>query len=85
MREKIAVEANLTPVKDFLSKKGYTVESVNFSEDSSQKLNNYDAFVITGLNKNFMGMSNIDTKAVVIDATGMTPNEVFDDLKSRFT
>lgn len=85
MREKIAVEAKLTPVKEFLSEKGYTVDSLDFNQDSSKKLQNYDAFIITGMNKNFMGITDTDTKAVVIDATGLSADQVYNELKSRFS
>lgn len=84
MKQKIAVEPTLTPVKDFLSSKGYNVESINFGEALTTKSNQYDAFIVTGMDKNFMGIHDTNTKAVVIDAKGLTPEQVYHELQIRF-
>ncbi|MCX7748425.1 MAG: YkuS family protein [Clostridia bacterium] len=89
MKQKIAIEANLTPIKDYLSNKGFQVESVDISPNSAkeakQGFDKYDAFVVTGLNSNFLGIQDTTTKAVVIDATGLTPDEVYSQLKNRLS
>ena len=77
---KIAIEPNLTPVKDYLTEKGHSVESVSFSKQSSENLQGYDAIVVTGLNSNFLGVHDAETKAVVINADGLTPEEVAGEL-----
>jgi hypothetical protein len=84
VKQKVAVEHNLTPVKDFLSQKGYDVESMDFSREYSKEAGKYDAIIVTGLNKDFLGMHNTNTKAVVIDAGGLTPEQVYNELKLRF-
>lgn len=84
MSIRVAVEPDLSPVKDFLKGKGYQVESINFNEQSSNNTNKFDVFVVTGLNTNFMGMNDTNTKAVVIQAAGMTPEQVYHELQSKF-
>jgi len=84
MTQTIAVEPNLTPVKNFLSSKGYQVESINFNEATAKfPSDRFDAFVVTGLNTNFMGIHDTNTKAVVIDAGGLTPEQVYSELMQR--
>ncbi|MCX7615184.1 MAG: YkuS family protein [Clostridiales bacterium] len=78
MKKKIAIEQNLTPVKDYLTEKGFKVKDINFSE--AKKLRGYDAFVVTGLHSNFLGVQDTESKAVVINADGMTPEEVADQI-----
>jgi hypothetical protein len=79
----IAIEPDLTPIKEYLSDKGYKVENINFSEMPASDAKKFDAFVVTGLNKDFMGMSDTSTKAVVIDVKGMTPEQVYHELDLR--
>jgi len=81
--QKIAIEENLLPFKDYLADKGYRVESINFSKEYSNRTDKFDAFVITGMKTNFLGINDTNTKAVVIDAKGKTPEQVYDELKSR--
>lgn len=81
--KKIAVEPKLTPVSDLLKQKGFNVENINFGEYTMKNTDNYDAFVVTGLDKNFLGINDPQTKAVVIDATGMTAEQVYHELQLR--
>lgn len=85
MKQKIAIEPNLTPIKDFLSDKGYQVESIEFNERSAQLNDNFDAYVVTGLNTNFLGVNDTETKAVVINASGMKPDQVYKELQQRLS
>jgi hypothetical protein len=50
MKGKIAIERTLTPIKEYLSGKGYKVESIDFNDKSSKILSDYDAFLVTGRN-----------------------------------
>jgi len=79
MNGKIAIEPNLTNVKNYLDGKGYTVDSINFG-GSSKNLQDYDAIVVTGQNSNFLGYEETQTKAVVIKADGLTPEQVENEL-----
>jgi galactitol-specific phosphotransferase system IIB component len=80
---KIAIEPGLTPVQDYLKNQGYEVESVNLGRSNSVNLNSYDAFIITGQSSNFMGDEKTQTSAAVINATGMTPEDVLKALRQQ--
>lgn len=83
MEGKIAVEQNLTPVKDYLTGKGYNVECINFNEQSPENLRKYDAIVVSGLNSNFLGFHDTKSSASVINADGLTPEDVARELESN--
>lgn len=85
MKHRIGIEPNLTQVKDLLSSKGYQVESVDTKNDTSVLSKKFDAIVVTGMNTNFLGINDTSTKAVVINAEGMTANEVYEELQSRLS
>ena len=76
MNRKIAVEQSLTPVKDFLAQKGYSVDSIDFNREYTNSLDKYDAVVITGRNENFLGVQDTNTKAAVINAEGLTAEQI---------
>lgn len=67
--KKVAVEDSLTGVKELLEKKGYQVVS---PRDGGEVM----ATVLTGLDNNVMNMQDIAARGRVIDAAGMTPEEV---------
>ncbi|SHI67534.1 YkuS family protein [Desulfofundulus thermosubterraneus] len=74
MAKKIAVEENLTGLRELLREQGYTV--VNPGSDE-----NVLAMVVTGLDNNAMNMQDITTKVPVIDAAGKTPEQVLARIK----
>jgi hypothetical protein len=78
MKGKIAIEPTLSNVKSYLSEIGYTVESMNVN--GTDNLIGYDAIVVTGLSKNLAGINDTNTKAAVINADGLTPQEVASQL-----
>lgn len=83
MNGKIAVEHDLTPIKDYLSGKGYNVECINLdNQQSSANLQNYDAIVVTGQNSDFLGMHHTSTKAAVINADGLTPEDIANEIET---
>jgi hypothetical protein len=79
---KIAIEPALTDVKDYLTGKGYEVECLNSNERFD--LNTYDAIVVTGLNTNLLGINDTETKAIVVNADGLTPPEVEKQIDNVF-
>ncbi|MFZ5990090.1 MAG: YkuS family protein [Bacillota bacterium] len=83
MKRKIGIEDDLEPVKEYLTNKGYEVKNIDFAEDTSKLTNKFDAFVVTGINSNMMGIHDTSTKAVIIDAAGMSPEQVYHELESR--
>ncbi|EOD01664.1 hypothetical protein L21TH_0270 [Caldisalinibacter kiritimatiensis] len=78
MKKRVAIEDSLKNVRDFLQREGYQVSSL---EQNKNNLDNYDAVIVSGQDENFMGMRDTLTKASVIDATGKTPMQVYDQLK----
>ncbi len=85
MKPRVAVEENLTPIEEFLSERGYEVENINFTdaEEISSLVDEFDAFVVSGLDSNMLGIEDTETDAIIIDASGMTPEEVYDELEAR--
>lgn len=43
----------------------------------------FDFCVVTGLDTNVMGIQDAKTKASIIEANGMTANEIVQEIKSR--
>lgn len=73
----IGVEKGLKNVADFLTKEGYSVQILSESiESNSSKLNGVDAIVTADYNTDMLGYSNTETKAPVINASGLTPQEI---------
>lgn len=83
MKRKVGIEDNLSPVKEYLSSKGYEVENVDFAQQKSELSGRFDAFVVTGLNTNMLGINDVSTNSIIIDAAGMSPEQVYHELESR--
>lgn len=83
MKQLIAIEPDLTPIKDFLTDKGYKVDSINACDKSFKNTEKYDAFIVNGLDTNSLGFSDTTTRAVVINADGLTAEQVYKELKSK--
>ena len=69
---KIGVEQSLTNVQEALRAKGYDI--VELKQESDAK--GLDCCVITGLDKDALGMENTSSKGSVIDAHGLTADEI---------
>jgi len=69
---RIAVEESLTQISEALKEKGYDVVALRSESD----VEGCDCCVITGQDKNVMGIQTTATKSPVIDASGMDANEV---------
>ena len=75
--KKIAVQKGLNPIKDYLSDEGYTVKEFdNRKKNAGHFLDRYDAVIVTGENQNIMGVDETISSTPIIDATGMTGEEV---------
>lgn len=77
MSKIIAIEDGLTNVKQYLQQQGYTVQTIESNSDADQ----FDAVIVTGLNNNFLGLTDTYTKLPVIEASGLTPQEIHKNLK----
>lgn len=76
MKKVIAVENNLTPVKNFLAAQGCQVIDVESVQNQS-----VDAVVLSRVKQNLMGMQDIIVNAPVISASGKTPQEIWDSIQ----
>ena len=78
-KKKVAVEIGLANYRQFLEEEGYEV--VDLGEEGAAEV---DAVLITGRDKNALGMTNRATEAFVMDVTGRQPEEVLYDLRKHF-
>ena len=82
--KKVAVQNGLTTISDYLCKEGYTVrEFDNRKKNAGNFLNKYDAVVVTGENQNIMGIEGTITSTPIINATGMTAEEVVQRIEEK--
>ena len=82
MNRTIGVEQNLTPVKDYLSQKGFMVEEIDMNNEYTKNIDKYDCLVVTGMNKDFLGIQDIVSGIPVIDAKGLTAEQVYNQVNS---
>lgn len=76
---KVGVEQSLTNIQQALREKGYDV--VELKQEADAK--NCDCCVVTGLDSNVMGMQDTLTKVSVIDANGMSADEVCLEVQNK--
>lgn len=84
MKARVAVESDLTNVSEYLEEQGYEIIEFMHSDDLAEELRDVEAIVTTGLDENLLGMHDIETDAFVIEASGLTPEEIGDMLEQRF-
>lgn len=75
---KIAVESGLNDVKNILQTNGHEVVSMD-------NLDNCACCVISGQDKNVMGIANAATKASVINAQGLSANQVLEQVNNKLS
>ncbi|GAB6098254.1 hypothetical protein JCM16358_01330 [Halanaerocella petrolearia] len=80
MNRKIAVEGGLSNVTQELQGNGYDIVDLD-----NQNLQNVDAVVVSGEDNNMMNMSDIKTKAQVINARGMNAFDIQKEIESRLS
>jgi len=75
--KKIAVQNGLNIISDYLCSNGYAVKEFdNRKKNAGNFLNKYDAIVVTGENQNVMGIEDTMSSTPIINASGMTAEEV---------
>jgi galactitol-specific phosphotransferase system IIB component len=80
--KKVAVQKGLNPIKDYLSEEGYTVKEFdNRKKNAGNFLDKYDAVIVTGENQNIMGTEDTISTTPIIDATGMTGEQVKEQIE----
>ncbi|WZL71597.1 YkuS family protein [Clostridiaceae bacterium 35-E11] len=80
--KKIAVEQSLENVKDYLRNRGYDVTDIESTQSNAK---DFDAMVVSGQNSNFLGMHDTNTKAFVINAKGMSVEDIHKELNNRLS
>ncbi|SEB11119.1 Uncharacterised protein family (UPF0180) [Thalassobacillus cyri] len=76
---KIAVEESLSDISSALQQKGYDVITLKNEQD----VQGCDCCVISGQDKNVMGMADASTQQSVINADGSTAEEVCQQVEQR--
>ncbi|KKI93857.1 hypothetical protein WQ54_02070 [Bacillus sp. SA1-12] len=76
---KIGVEQSLSDVSSALQEKGYEVVQLKNESDAQ----GCDCCVVTGQDSNVMGISNVVTAGSVIEASGMTADEICQQVESK--
>ncbi|MFQ3546096.1 YkuS family protein [Halobacillus rhizosphaerae] len=79
--KRIAIEENLSDIRSALQEKGYDLVTLKNQEDA----NDCECCIISGQDRNVMGIMNTETKGSVIDAHGRTADEVCQEVESRFS
>lgn len=84
MVKNIAVERSLSNISDYLETQGYKVKQIDIAQKNSKDfIDGFDAVVISGLSNNPMGIQTTVAKTSIIEARGLTPREVKDELDKR--
>ncbi len=78
MNKRIAVEEGLSSISQYLKQNGYQVVPLQ-----SDQVNDADCLVISGGDKDMMGMQDIQTSSPVINAQGKSAEEVFQEVQKR--
>ena len=76
---KIGIEPALTNVQQALEEKGYEVIPVHNESD----IKNVDCCVVSGLDSDFMGIQDISMEGSIIDANGMSADEVCREVENK--
>ncbi len=75
-KRKVVVHGYLGSVREMLQEKGYEILPL-------EQMTEADAVVVSGGDDNMMGIETTLTEAPVIQALGMTPDEVIAAVESR--
>ncbi|HOB90697.1 MAG: YkuS family protein [Bacillota bacterium] len=78
---KIGVDRELLPVRDFLRNAGYEVAELDMAD--SEAIRGFDAVVVSGLRRNMLGIQDTTNQVPIIDAAGMTPREVLNEVRLK--
>ena len=77
MVKNIGIQKELSTIRDYLQNNGYNVYEVDTTNiASSSTLKSFDALIVSGVGDNLMGFDDTSTKIPVINADGMSPEDV---------
>lgn len=77
MDKLIAVEEGLKNISNYLAEQGYKVISLD-----QKQYKNADCVLISGLDKDVMGISTRTIESPVINVKGLSPEEVLEKIKN---
>lgn len=77
--QKIGVEGSLTNVQQALREKGYDVVELT----NSSNIQNMDCCVVSGLDTDVMGIQDAMSKGSIIEASGLSADEIVKRVESR--
>lgn len=81
MHKKVAIENNLSNVKQYFEENGFQVDTIDATQiDTIGTVSQYDAIIISGGNKDFLGIEDTNTKSPIINAEGKTPQEIYNSI-----
>lgn len=80
MARRVAVQDGLENVKQALQKQGIEVTKL-----VNGTMNNVDAAVVTGMSENMLGIADTNNKFPVVEANGMTAQEIVNTLQTRWS
>ena len=84
--KKIGVERGLSTIADYLSSQGYSVEILGENLQSNvEKCNNLDVIITADYNTDMMGFSDTSTKVPIINASGLTQEEIKNMIEQKTT
>jgi len=84
--KKVAVQKGLGPIKNHLENEGFKVKEFdNRKKTAKNYLNKFDAVVVTGESKDVMGIEDTLTNASIINADGMSAEDVKNELDKHMT
>ncbi|MCD2345673.1 YkuS family protein [Clostridium guangxiense] len=84
--KKIGVEEGLSNIASYLKTEGYSVETLGPDiEGNVCKCKNLDAIITSDRNTDMMGISDTSTKIPVINASGLTQEEVKNMIQQKTT
>ncbi|KAA0548113.1 YkuS family protein [Bacillus sp. BGMRC 2118] len=76
---RIGVEQSLTDVREALQEKGYDIVDLQNENDAK----NCDCCVVTGMDSNIMGVESSFTAGPVIQASGLSADEICNQVESK--
>jgi galactitol-specific phosphotransferase system IIB component len=75
--KRVGIEKGLKDIADYLSNEGYSVQTLSESlENNTSMYNGLDVIVAADYNTDMMGFSDTETKVPVVNASGLTPQEI---------
>lgn len=80
----IAIEKGLSSVKNYLQSQGYSVREFDLTKgNNTQVLSSVDAVVVTGDVTDFTALNSMVASAPIIEAAGLSPEQVKEEIEER--